>query len=203
MIDTQFIIRYTDGLYSCDPDYAPTYQEFRDMFSSGQLKSKIWLVDELKALGIVNIQNLIVCGCWFGTLAFMLRKAFPDIAITCLDIDPRCEKFIDSMIYTSERSKFQILREDMFDYTYIDEDIIVNTSCEHIENLGDWLDMLEGQKIVVLQTNNFRDCEGHINCVDSLSEFKEKVGPYVQDILYEGLLTTPMYTRFMIIARTK
>ncbi len=37
MITSQFMIQFTNALYSTPEEYAPRYDEFRDMFSSGQI----------------------------------------------------------------------------------------------------------------------------------------------------------------------
>jgi hypothetical protein len=191
MIDSNFIIRYTDGLYATPANFAPTFEEFRDMFSSGQLRSKEWAVRELQNLDIVSHQSVIVVGCWFGTLGVMLKDAFPDIKLSLLDKDPRCQIFLSHLGY------FTLLK-DMYDHTYT-EDIVVNTSCEHIPDIKGWLSLLSPKTTVVLQTNNFVAGKDHVSCVHSLDKFKEQTG--LKEILYAGELKTPMYTRFMIIGK--
>ena len=106
MIDSKFIIRYTDALYSTPAEYSPRYDEFRDMFSSGQINSKQWLLKELKPFssGIHNMPSIVV-GSWFGTLGILLRKEYPDMRVTMLDIDPRCEKFINNIIFNDPGAK--------------------------------------------------------------------------------------------------
>lgn len=193
MIDENFIIRFTNGLYTDDKTSIPTYDEFRDMFSSGQLASKIWAVEKLNELNIVdNNSSIIVVGCWFGTLALMLKKKFPLTTVKMLDIDKRCIKFL-------QRLGEQPIECDMFEYMYT-ESIVVNTSCEHIENINAWLEFLKKDTIVVLQSNNFFNCDGHINCVNSLDEFKDKVN--LSTYLLMDELKLPMYTRYMIIGKT-
>lgn len=193
MINSNFIIRYTNALYSADPSYAPRYDEFRDMFSSGQIKSKEWAVSELQKLD-TGIRSAAIMGCWFGTLGLMLKNAFPKLFLTLVDIDPRCEKFnekvFDGVPYVT------LSTQDMHDFQAV-EDIVINTSCEHIPNLEDWLLFMPKGTLVLLQSNNYFDGNGHINCVKSISEFKEKAT--LNNILYNGELEMPMYTRYMII----
>ena len=197
MIDSRFIIRYTNGLYTTDAANAPTYEEFRDMFSSGQIISKEWAVNELQKLGTIRTQNVIIVGAWYGTLGLMLKNAFPTITLTLLDIDPRCKNFIDNITY-NENNIFAIT-QDMYEYKYT-ENVVVNTSCEHIPNVRWWLDMIPRNTIVVLQSNNFITGADHINCVASKEAFEKQT--QLSEILYSGELVTPMYTRFMIIGKT-
>ena len=78
-------------------------------------------------------------------------------------------------------------------------DIVINTSCEHISQLQyeQWLRNRNNDQLLVLQSNNYK-IEEHIRTADSLEEFKEQ--SHI-DVLWEGELETPMYTRYMIIGR--
>jgi len=196
MIDTNFIIRYTNGLYSTPPECAPRYDEFRDMFSSGQLRSKEWAVNELKNIDIIGLRSAVIAGAWYGTLGIMLKKQLPDISLTLLDIDPRCEVFLKNITY--DYSNVAILTGDMHEYLYT-EDIVINTSCEHISDPRAWLNLLSPGTTVLLQSNNYFAGQGHINCVSSIGGFKRQVN--LSKVNYEGELETPMYTRYMIIGQ--
>lgn len=196
MIDTRFIIRYTNGLYATKPENAPRYDEFRDMLSSGQLASKEWAVRELSKVVRLDFQHVIIAGAWFGTLGMLLKHQYPNLVMTLLDIDPRCEIFLKN-ISTFDRDIFPVT-EDMYKHIYT-EDIVVNTSCEHIPDVKEWLKNIRSGTTVLLQSNNNSKDEGHINCVYSENEFIEKAG--LSEVLYSGQLVTPMYTRYMIIGK--
>ena len=196
MIDSDFIIRYTNALYSTPAEYAPRYDEFRDMFSSGQIRSKEWVVRELANLDIY-FQSASILGCWYGTLGLMLKDAFPELFLDLVDIDPRCEKFNEKIFYDIPGVKLHTM--DMYDWQG-GEDLVINTSCEHIPDIKDWLLFLEDGTTVVLQSNNYFEGNGHINCSASLQDFVENTG--LTNILYSGELVMPMYTRYMIIGTT-
>jgi hypothetical protein len=198
MIDSEFIIKYTNALYSTPSEFAPRYDEFRDMFSSGQIKSKEWLVEELHKINYdyLNTQ-LIIVGAWYGTLGMMIHCKFPNTKITMLDIDPRCGKYIHNIIY--DNSHLNSITGDMYKHSYT-EDIIINTSCEHIEDVQEWLSLIPKNKIVVLQSNNYINGSGHVNCVYSEEDFIKQTG--IEHILYSGKLELPIYTRYMVIGRT-
>ena len=197
MITSEFIIRYTNALYSTPPEFAPRYDEFRDMFSSGQLRSKEWVVDEISKLPDLYDKHFLIAGAWFGTLGMMIKQQFPRIKLTMLDMDPRCEKFIQNLIY--DDNSIACITHDMYDFRYA-EDVIINTSCEHIPNVREWVKLLPKNCTIILQSNDFVNGNGHCNCVHSEEEFIEQSG--LPTILYSGKLEMPMYTRYMIIGKT-
>ena len=197
MIDSEFIIKYTNALYSTSVQSAPRYDEFRDMFSSGQIKSKEWILNELFNLGKrVSGRSILVAGAWYGTLGMMLKKEYPESKITMLDIDPRCKEFVQNMIYNMNDINYVTI--DMFNYVYT-EDIIFNTSCEHIRDLPKWISLIPSKRIVILQSND-KKYDDHINCPDNLKHFEEQAS--LSRILYSGKLEFPEYNRFMIIGLT-
>jgi hypothetical protein len=197
MIDTRFIVRYTNGLYATPEKSRPRYDEFRDMFSSGQLASKEWAVRELLKVVDLTFQHVLIAGCWFGTLGMMIKTHSPTSTVTMLDIDPRCAEFIEH-ITAFETNVFAKVG-DMYKYDY-KEDIVINTSCEHIEDVGGWLKLLPKGTTVLLQSNSNAKEQGHVNCVQSCEEFEKQAG--LSTVLYSDKLVTPMYTRFMLIGKT-
>ena len=195
MINSELIIKYTNALYSTPEEYAPRYDEFRDMFSSGQIRSKEWIIKELNNLNLIQYdKTFLIAGAWYGTLGMMIKDQFPGVKVTMLDIDPRCEKFINNMIY--DMPDLKSVTEDMYKYAY-NEDVIVNTSCEHILDIQEWLSLIPKNKLLILQSNNYDKGNGHINCVHSKEEFIKQTG--LANILYSGKLEMPMYTRYMVI----
>ena len=192
---------------------------WNDCFSRGQLRSKLWLVHELKKLD-VELGTVFLCAGWYATLAVMLFqsnikldnvRSF-DIDDTCVDIAETFNKpwFVDQW-------RFKSITQDIMDVDYDEHtwqywsnannrmsypivdspDTIINTSCEHIANFAAWYDKIPDGKLVVLQSNNFFEVEEHVNCVNSIEEFAVKAP--MQNILYSGELEFPKYKRFMLI----
>ena len=198
MIDSNFMIKYTNALYSTPPEYAPRYDEFRDMFSSGQIESKLWLLKEIKPYSSAfHNKSAVIVGAWYGTLGLLLKNAYPDIKVNMVDIDTRCEKFVNNIIYDDPSLKY--ITANMYDYVY-SETLIINTICEHISNLPQWINSLPKGRIIVLQSNNFLLGNGHINCVSSEDELAEQAN--LKEVWYKGKLEMPMYTRYMVIGLT-
>lgn len=195
--DASVITLFTDAMYD-NEEIAPTYNEFRDMFSSGQVLSKLWIIRALYDLDVFDtIQNIVIAGSWYGSLGLMLNRTQPKKHINLLDIDSRCEKFIQCM--THNNPQIAAITCDMYDYKYT-EDLVINTSCEHIPDLQEWLSNVPPNTVVVLQSNNHTGIDGHINCVQSIDEFIKKVN--LADILHSDSYNIGMYTRYMIIGAT-
>ncbi len=77
--------------------------------------------------------------------------------------------------------------------------MVINTSCEHMNN--DWFDTADSEQLIVMQSNNSSEFEGHINICEDIEHFKIKY-PLTRT-LYVGELETPAYTRFMQIGYKK
>lgn len=195
MIDSDFIIKYTNALYSTPAEFCPRYDEFRDMFSSGQIKSKEWVIEELIKSDI-HPKKILIVGAWFGTLGILCSKKFVSSEIKLLDIDPRCEQFLKNIIYNMKH--LTTVTEDMYNYKY-SEDTIINTSCEHIPNIRDWLSNIPAGTTVILQSNNYTAGTGHISCANSKDEFVKMLD--LNKILYSGEIEFPMYSRYMVIGQ--
>jgi len=204
-------------------DIMLAFQEFdlnMDSFSIGQLQSKEWVVEIMKDIRRIKqidygiIFNL--CG-WYGILPAMIWvKDVPFTVIRSFDIDEKCKKIADRINRTKlqDEWRFQAVTKDIFHLNFEDDgnalysyakdkwfmvhekaDTIINTSCEHTH--PSWFDNVPKGKIVILQSNDFIDGDGHVNCMTDLEEFKE-VYP-LTEMWYDGSMTFPKYKRFMLV----
>jgi hypothetical protein len=208
--DNTVISQLKRTLHSC-PEVEPGLV---DAYSIGQIKSKLWLIEHLPdKLGMV-----FICAGWYGTLAsFMFDKARHKFdKIRSFDIDSSCYKIADTMNkpWVINGWQFKASTLDISDMKYPTEhttyrsngtsqtlienpDTIINTSCEHINNFDIWYNNIPDGKLVILQTNNFLEVEGHINCSTNLEEFAKQT-PMTQ-IFYQGELLLEKCTRYMRI----
>ena len=193
----------------------------KDAMSQGQLKSKMWLIQELQALNI-KLGTVFLCAGWYGILATLLFEHDFDItAIRSFDIDPSvasiAEKF--NLPWFSDNWKFKAITGDIHDINFeshswtswsaknnrfsypITEspDTIINTSCEHIENFEAWYASIPSNKLLVLQSNDFVDVQEHVNTSSDLDSFADKTP--MAEVLYSGKLNLTAYNRFMRIGR--
>ena len=189
------------------------YKDFpiHKSFSKGQVLSKLWARDCLLNLNLNFCKTgLVLCG-WSGVLSnFLLEKTFQ--SIVSVDKDPDCEPIAVQLNYENHiHGRFNAVTRDIFDLNYNqleltvnrfsgkinNFDIIINTSCEHIQKFSQWYDLLPKGQLVLLQSNDFFDIREHINCVNSLETFKTTAP--MDQVLFEGELPLENYNRFMLI----
>ena len=196
--------------------------KWRDVYSIGQIESKVWLIEELEALN-VNLGTIFLCGGWYASLAnIMFVSQLQFNKIRSFDIDPACADIADTLNkdYVSDKWKFKAITQDILDINYEyhtwqcwsnvnnrmskymadSPDTIINTSCEHIENFNKWYNLIPPGKLVVLQSNDYFELEEHINCVKDIEEFKEQC--LLDKLLYCGAIELQKYNRFMLIGMT-
>ena len=78
-------------------------------------------------------------------------------------------------------------------------DIIICTSCEHLkqELIDNMIVGIKSGALVILQSNNYLEVEGHINCHNSVIEFEKSLR--LEKILYRGTLKLNKFDRYMVI----
>lgn len=172
-----------------------------ESFWKGQLRSKVWLIQNLIKYTSNNPSNIVIHGGWNGVLASLLFNS--DIAIeriTSVDIDPVCEQTAITINKRQEmEGKFAAVTADMCTYNY-NADIVINTSCEHVtqEQYEQWLTNVPNSALIVLQSNNYFELEEHIRCANNTEEFIQQSK---LNVLFVDELELPKYKRFMIIGR--
>lgn len=189
----------------------------KDCFSRGQLKSKLWLVNELKKLNL-DLGVIFLCAGWYATLSTMMfENNLSILKIRSFDIDPSCEPIskifnkpwvIDDWKFQSSTVDIHDIDFNQFSYSITkangnrlqltdSPDTIINTSTEHIFNYTKWYNKIPAGKLLIVQGNNFKEISEHVNCSDNLEEFSQK-NP-MTTVLYEGELDLLKYKRFMKI----
>lgn len=170
-----------------------------ESFWKGQIKSKLWLIKNLRK-HIHAVVSIDIHGGWNGVLASMLFQSTMYTKHICsLDIDPSCEEIARTINKLEEMSgKFTAITADMCS-TASTADVIINTSCEHIsqEKYEQWLDLQPKDSLLVLQSNNYVIPE-HVRIANTLEEFKQQSK---LNIIWAGELELPLYKRFMIIGK--
>lgn len=203
MVNPELMIRLTNAMYA-NKDVAPRYDEFRDMFSSGQLISKFWMLERLARVNErieFPIQSTMVVGGWYGLMSYFLHKQFPGTHNYSLDIEQQCTDYIN-LAFNAQADRIVAVSADMYEFNYDapSYDLIINSACEHIPDVRQWLDKLPKGQLVALQSNNNDSIPDHINCPQSLQQFRDQV--QLSSTEEVGELNFPMYTRYMIIGRT-
>lgn len=172
-----------------------------DAFWSGQLKSKEWLIKNLRHR-IHKPVSIDIHGGWVGVLASLLFQSELTVKhIRSIDIDPSCESIATLMNKGEEmQGRFKAITADMCN-ARSDADIIINTSCEHIsqDQFDLWKSGMPYDSLLVLQSNNYNIPE-HIRIAQNLKEFEDQCDV---NIVWSGELELPLYKRFMVIGTSK
>jgi len=169
-----------------------------------QITSKKWLVDTLFDVAGKNVRRVCIVGGWYGVLGAMLLhdRRFAIEAVSSVDRDDSCKEVADSLNRPHvESGRFKSLTADMTELNYWagGYDLVINTSCEHLPAIGDWLKRIPDGMLLVLQSNDYYGIEGHVSCVDDLDAFKRQAP--LSTVIFEGEMKIGTYTRFMLIGR--
>ena len=179
---------------------SPDPMRTMDAFWSGQLKSKEWLITNLRN-HVTKFVTIDIHGGWVGVLASMLFQSnVPILNIRSIDIDPVCEPIAVNMNKIEEMTgRFRAVTADM-SAIRSDADVVINTSCEHItqDQYDLWLSGMPYSSLLILQSNNY-DIPEHVRTANTLEQFKEQC--HLEQIYWAGELELPLYTRFMIIGK--
>jgi hypothetical protein len=175
-----------------------------DSFSKGQVKSKIWAVDELQKIKEIKYNKVyLMCG-WYGLLARLLfdhynKSGDTSKVIQSIDIDESCKPVADCLNYDEHvAGRFISNTDDILNIKNIERDsLVINTSCEHLENFKKWMELLSDDQAVLLQSNDYFECDQHVNCAESLEVFIKKAN--LKTVYFSGELQLEKYKRFMII----
>jgi len=172
-----------------------------EAFWGGQLKSKEWLINNLRPY-IDHPANITIYGGWVGVLASMLFQSdIPIDKIESVDIDIDCLETAVTMNKVEEiQGRFRSVCRPMETYpNFGPNPIAINTSAEHISQAAyeQWLELLLPDSLVVVQSNNY-EIDEHCRIAHSLDEFKQQC--HLQE-LWAGELALPLYTRYMIIGK--
>ncbi len=161
--------------------------------NENQIKSKTWLIDKLKPhLEMFDNPKICVAAGWYG-LSAQLLSTYTTERVISFDIDPMCKDIGKKMF-----SNVKFETADISEYDISNFDIIVCTSCEHItdEVLNSFIKKKKTASLMVLQSNNYFDIKEHINCKNSIEEFKKSVNLNVLD---DYIMSLNKFDRYMII----
>jgi hypothetical protein len=172
-----------------------------DAFWKGQIDSKLWLIENIRPF-VKNPISVDINGGWVGVLASLLFQS--DLSITkirSIDIDPVCEPIARKMNKLEEiQGRFFAETIDMCDAEQT-ADLIINTSCEHMsqKQYEKWILNVPKESLIVLQSNNYNIPE-HVRIANDLTDF---ISQSEIDVIWQGKLDLPNYTRYMIIGNNK
>lgn len=180
------------------PEFA---DDLIDSFSDNQFKSKKKVLSYVDQLDAVNKDSeVIIFGSWYGSILI------PGLAdkvkrITCLDLDDRVLKTAKNRLFT-HYNNVDYIAADVFEKDrerYWNADLFINTSCEHMPPMKDW-PYWPSNTNFIFTSNNMINIEGHINCVQSMQEFKEQL-PKNFKVSFEDEIADERGTRYLLAGK--
>jgi hypothetical protein len=186
--------------------------------NENQLKSKDWLVEKLneyphhfKCKSLDKKIDICILASWYGLLAYRLIDNFTLKKISnvdCIDYDPKSKSVARKLwrgkhadnLKKGKLTYVKFIEQDIKDIKDLNYPIVICTSCEHLEQkvINDTINKLEQHTLVVLQSNNYKEINEHINCSDNLEDFANQYVSKLRNLkIYEKDFMK--YKRFMLI----
>ena len=181
-----------------------------DAFSLGQLASKAWMLEWLKLAPVSADTTAAILGCWIGAAVPLMYRQLALSRVYGIDMDPEsialAEDFNRELV--NDNWKFKGVVADVStlqcndmefqtggELITVKPDWIINTSCEHMDT--EWFHTVDPDQLIIMQTNDSPQYDGHINICDSEFDMWDKYP--MSERMFSGALKTPAYTRFMQI----
>jgi hypothetical protein len=178
-----------------------------DAFSHGQIKSKLWLCEELEQY-IPRNAVVAILGGWYNLLGFMIlvRNNIKISSILNIDIDSSAidvANKINNRWMIGPDAKINNITADANTYNYQGFNVIINCSPEHMIG-NDWFDSITKGTLVCLQSSDIDSTDDVwkiANANKSLEDFAKKypLSHYIFKDTKEFEYGDWGYKRFMII----
>jgi len=179
-------------------------EDIIDSFSDNQFKSKTKVLNYVDKLDILSKESeIIIFGSWYGSILI------PGLAekvkrITCIDLDDTVLKIAKNRLF-KHYNNVDYIAADVFEKDrerYWTTKLFINTSCEHMPSMKEWpyWSNVKNDCYFAFTSNNMYNIEGHVNCVNSMDEFKQQL-PNNSKVLFEDDITDERGTRFLLVGK--
>lgn len=190
-----------------------------DSFSSNQCLSKTALLQAVDKLEILdNDSTVAIWGGWYGSI--LIPKLAKKVKkVVNIDMDDETTKISKKIFDNYENIDY--ICDDVFKTyrdVYIDTNLIINTSCEHMPPMKEWkwfgggamendtdisvfkTPKLPNECYFAFQSNNMYDIKGHTNCINTIDEFKDQL-PERAEVLHQKEIKDTRGTRYMLVGK--
>jgi hypothetical protein len=126
-------------------------------FSDGQVRSKIYLCEQLEGY-LKPESKIVILGCWYNILGFILNIRRPNYyqSITGYDIDSSTKSIADQINKSWTWGSNPTLQNFTADANELDLnnfDVVINTSIEHFAS-SEWYNKLSNNQLICLQSSD-------------------------------------------------
>ena len=181
-----------------------TNADLLDSYSPNQFKSKERLIDLIRNLNILNSESkIVILGCWYGSI--LIPAFYKEVKeITAIDIDDNVIRIAKNRLF-NHYNNIDYITADVhslgkFGDKVKESNLIINTSCEHMKPMKMIEPLGVSKAYFAFQSNNMFDIEGHINCVNTIEDFKKQL-PDNAKVLIEDEIKDDRGIRFTLIGK--
>jgi hypothetical protein len=175
-----------------------------DSFSNNQFAEKIKLIEHIENLNILNeASEVIIFGSWYGSI--FIPVLVPKVKkITCIDLNDQVLKIAKNRLFQDYKN-VEFIVGDIFSKDlsrYHTTTLFINTSCEHMPPMKEWPFWINVSKYAhfAFMSNNMDYIEGHINCVNSVEEFKNQL-PNNFKVLFEDEIVEERGIKYLVVGK--
>lgn len=204
-----------------------------DSYSINQFRAKERLINHVEKLGIVNENSeIVIMGGWYGSIFI---PAFKHVKkITLIDLDKEVINIATNRLFY-DYDNVEFICDDVFETfkekQFKNVDLFINTSCEHMRPMKEWGPLGPRSKHFnskfgvpvtrkeawwervapthfAFQSNNMFHIPTHINCCNTIEEFKEQLpnkefNGVETKVLVEDKIKDERGTRFLLIGEIR
>ena len=184
-----------------NPDLA---YDIKDSFGRNQFAAKSLLIDMIDKTDCLDAESeVVIFGCWYGSV--LIPKLSNRVkSILGIDLDEQVIHLAKNNFWKNN-DRVRLIKGDVFTSfrkPYSTAKLFINTSCEHMPPMSEWpsWSKVSDDAYFAFQSNNMYGINGHINCVDTIEDFKKQL-PDHAIVLYQEELTDERGTRFTLVGR--
>ena len=175
-----------------------------DSFSNNQFAGKIKLIEYIENLNILNEDSeIIIFGSWYGSIFIPVLS--PKVKrVTCIDLNDQVLKIAKNKLFQDYKN-VDYIAADVFAKDrerYWSTKLFINTSCEHMPPMKEWPFWAGASKdaYFAFMSNNMTYIEGHVNCINSVEEFKNQL-PNNFNVLFEDEIVEERGIKYLVVGK--
>ena len=178
--------------------------DIKDSFGRNQFAAKSLLIDLIDQMMCLDSESeVVIFGCWYGSV-IIPKLAKRVKSIYGVDLDKQVIHIAKNKFW-KDNPKVKLIEGDAFASfrkNYSTGKLFINTSCEHMPAMKDWpsWSKVSDDAYFAFQSNNMFGIQGHINCVDTIEDFKKQL-PAHAVVLHQEELTDDRGTRFTLVGK--